>query len=244
MNYLSRGRNRLIIVSATVATVLAAVPVVASAQNSLALNIDPAIPAKGKPFQLIATGTSQTPFPDSGALNDLYFGFGPGSFPCASTAGLEYAQVESENADRVVLTLSNGASIGDGPFDVRETYSGGATSESGRIIPKFAQANGLAVGHYRACGYINFRHQNVNQAPVATARLEFTVGGTCASAIAKQKRAKKALTRAKKRLAVAHKQLARTKKAAVKKRARRARAKVRRARAKVRFARGDREALC
>lgn len=166
----------------TIALVLGFVPTTAFAAGSVALSIEPVIPGKGKPFQLRAVGTADNPTPGEDiSYVKAYFAAGLG--PCASTADLED---NNPNGKEIIFK----SFVRDGPFNFTGVYSGGGE-------PFSVEPSGAAAGHYRACGYV--QDQTIGFATRATTRLEFTVGGTCATATAREAAAKRKLKQAKTR---------------------------------------------
>lgn len=187
-----------------------------AAANSIDLSIEPGAPQKGKPFQLGARGT---------AVDGYYvsFGFAEGGSACASTSELEWAKRDS-------YKLEEQWSFSSSPeqFDYRRVYPR-ITSD----MP-FDYKNGVAAGHYRACGYLT---DAAEDAPLATDRLEFTVGGTCSSATAKVGKAKSAVDRAKDKRKAA-------KQSDNSKKLKKAKKKLKKSKERLRSARQDRRALC
>lgn len=212
---LPRMRRRLKFAGAAIIAVLAAIPAVASGAATLTLSMEPTVPSKGKPFQIIAQGTAESPSGQS----RLAVYFAPGSGPCASTQPLEQAS----NSNRELITdgyIENGARI-----DRRGTFRG-------ESFVDYAVKSGLVTGRYRACGYLS--DEANHDATLVLARLDFTVGGTCASATARANKAKRALKNAKAQL----------KKANTSARKKTARKKIKQANKKLKTARKDRKALC
>src|SRR5688572_24964720 len=89
---------RLLGLCIAVSGVLLAVPSLASAANTLSLGLDPSLPAKGKPFQVVATGEAE-PDERPGAAGGydvvLRVYIGPGTSQCASTNALERANPDN-----------------------------------------------------------------------------------------------------------------------------------------------------
>lgn len=205
-----------------------AIPSAASAANTLNLSLEPAIPGKGKPFQVIAAGTNDPS--DQFDNRAVYVHFTQGLAPCASTEAFEDAR---PNSDRRVIARA----LDPGPFDER-----GMVSLS---LQSYGFKSGVAAGHYRACGYLS---RDTESLPVASARMEFTVGGTCATATNREtkaqaavKAAKKAMKKAKKAVKKASSKSARKK---AKKSLKAAKKQLKAAKKKLKVAQEDKAALC
>jgi hypothetical protein len=211
----TRGGKTILAVAAF-SCVLMAMPAMALSATSLALSVEPAIPGKNKSFQVRATGVADSPTEDiamSVVLN-------PGLQPCSSTGSLEAAKVEEDTTDTAGYWFTS--------------FLGGNTPEN---VPfdEFRVFDGRPVGHYRLCGYLE--EQKESGRLLASARLEFSIGGTCASSTAKVAKADAKLKSAKTKLASAQA-------SGVKARINAARGQVKKARAKLKVAKEDRKALC
>ncbi len=219
-----RGRVAAIVVM--IATVVVVIPASAQAATSLSLSLEPTAPQTGKPFDLIATGFQDLPAEQQDGLSDYGSGvwaIAPGQSSCASNANLETAKPD--------VIYHNSLFIYQGPFERRLTIDGFENRP-------YNEGSGLATGKYHACGYL---YQDVNDtsstAPVARARLDFTVGGTCETATAAEQ---KAATQQKK----AKKKAKKAKKSGNKKKAKKAKKKLKKKKKALKSAAADREALC
>jgi hypothetical protein len=211
---------RAVTALATTVGLLVLFPAGASAANTLRLSTEPAIPKKGQPFSFIAQGNLDH---ETAALTR---GFAPGDASCPSTAELATAGQGVYYYDAASTRLRRG------PFDKRRVFSG-----SGGQLPDSAYLNrGLAVGRYYACGYVHFEGEE-DRLPIVAARMEFTVGGTCASST-------DAVTRARSKLNRARASLRKARRSGNARAIRRARTRVSKAKRALKRAQADRKALC
>jgi hypothetical protein len=213
------------IVCALIATVFAwlvGTSGVASAADTLTVDIDPRVPGKGKPFAVHASGTRDL----NGNTESLIVYFAPGLGSCAD-------RVMEEEAKPDPVPFIN-APLGDPgtddePFDRHVSIPGQVDSD----YPG-AFRSGLRAGHYHLCGYLY--HQPANP-PATTARLEFSVGGTCDTATSAVVVARAALKKARKRLEKA-------KDSGDENRIKKAKKAVKKAKKKLKAAEEDAAALC
>ena len=215
-----RSPRRGVLVALSALVALAMAPTSASA-DTLSLGLEPAIPGKGKPFELIATGTAT-----AGDNPSLVVYFAPGSSACATTAALESENPNNSSGTNAELFVN----LEPGPFEERTTFAGDGYFDN-------AFRSGVTVGHYRACGYIYDGGSQFGSTPRVAARLEFTVGGTCDTATAKVIQAENALEKAKKKLKAA-------KESGDKQKIKKAKKAVKKAKKKLRIAKEDQTALC
>ena len=208
------------------------------AANTLSLSMEPAIPGKGKPFQLIATGNAD-PAETYDAHLQLFFA--PGSSGCASTAALEDANPANHPS-----SPATDVDPVEGPFDERYVLGADPFKETSNEHSHTLR-NGMRAGHYRVCGYLS-NNTSGNNLPLAAARLPFTVGGTCESATAKharaqsdRKAAKRTVRKAKRAWRNASTRKQRRKAARALKAAKRA---LKKANRRLKTATEDRDALC
>lgn len=223
MKSLRHERDRFSVLAiaavATIASVLAVTPAVTSAASTMSLGVEPAIPSEGKPFQVIAQGTRESPSGGSQAATYLNVA----AEPCGSTEAFEGAKDEG----REIASFSFEP---NGPYDLRGIFQGS-------VFAPYAVDSGLITGKYRICGYISDKTSAGGAPPLAAARLDFTVGGTCASATAKVPKVEGQLKKAKAKLSKAGE-------TNVKVRIKKTQRKVKLTRAKLKVAKEDRKALC
>lgn len=214
---------RVLVAVAIAACALALAPSLASAAPSLSISVEPGIPAKGKPFNIILRGKAES----AGGASWLKWSLSAGRAACGSTAALESAGDDDSSYTKHI--------DGNLAFDERLAYAGGSGLSSDL-------KNGLKVGKYHLCGYLE---DTMNEGTTLLAsRLDFTVGGTCASSTARVSKYAKAVTRANKALKRAKRAYKRNPSARNATRLRKAKAKVRKAKRSLKSARSDRKALC
>jgi hypothetical protein len=211
-----KSQFRPLVIAATTAALLVALPATASAAARISLGVSPGVPAKGKSFQINARGTAENP---SGGKSYVLAYLAQGDSACASSPPLDGS---TSNGIRVLFE-----SVANGGFIKSATVSGGPYP--------FASGSGVKTGRYRACGYVT--DQAGDFTVRARDRLEFTVGGTCAKAKAKVATARRQLRKARKALRKARRSGSRA-------RARRARKAVSKARKRVKSAKARRRTLC
>lgn len=211
-------------------------PAAAPAASTLSLSVKPAVPPKGKPFTLTAAGVRDSP----GWGQDLAVYLAPGSSPCAATDDLERAKPINSVFPIVEQRFEPS---GPEPFEVTGTYKWA-------LEDPFGFKSGVVAGRYRACGYLSV--SGGGEPPIApVARLEFTVGGTCASAAAKQAKAQRSLRTANKSVKKAKSALKKAKRGGngkkvqkAKKALKAAKKQLSKAKRKLKIAKDDRAALC
>lgn len=208
--------------------VLAVVPAGASAASTMSLSVEPAVPAEGKSFQVIAQGTRESP---SGRSRGGTF-LNVATEPCGSTDTFEKAKDEGREVGAFSLEPN-------GPYDFRGVFGGA-------VLASYSVDSGLITGKYRICGYVtdDKSASSISVPPLVAARLDFTVGGTCPSATAKVTRVEGRLKGAKKKLSRAKKKLSKSKKAGARVKAKKAQKKVRQIKRKLKSAKEDRTVLC
>ncbi|MDF1602536.1 hypothetical protein [Nocardioides sp. YIM 152315] len=124
--------------------------------DSIALGVAPQVPGRDDSFQVRATGTATD---GSGSIYVSVL-LAPGAPACPPTADLAEATFyDQEGDDRWGFWLENWI---DETYDVAEVFAGRPT------------------GRYRLCGYLHDTFRD----PMATTVVDFTIGGTCASAAA------------------------------------------------------------
>jgi hypothetical protein len=225
-----RAIRRTVIATALTCVGLFLAPSLAQAANTLnPLTLEPTAPAKGKPFELTATGTAEpNEAPGAAGGYDIYASvyLAAGQSACASTRTLE----RSNPANLVGFTFSGtNKDLPAGPFEERGQYSSGPGS-----VDEEAQGYGLKAGFYRACAYL---WKSSDSEVVAAERLVFTVGGTCETATSSVAAAEQALAKAKQKLKDA-------KESGDKKKIKKAKKAVKKAKKKLRIAKEDQAALC
>lgn len=184
----------------------------------MSLSVEPARPAKGKPFQIIARGGGEG---SEGLELDVFFTDAKG---CPGRDAMA--------ADSRVVRLISRNNLPE-PFDVRGTYSGG----TGKAYDLDA---GVRSGRYQACGYIT----QPDGGNLVLARLQFGVGASCQAAVIRVYKAVSALNKASKALKRARRSYRRNGSSRNFKRLKAAKRKARKVEKTLKRARSDRRLLC